>query len=41
VVYVLGIAQSWAELDEVIALTRASGARKVVSHVLLSEQIAS
>ncbi len=41
VVYVLGIAQSPAELDEVIALTRASGARKVVSHVLLSEQIAS
>ena len=41
VVYVLGIAQSRAQLDDVIALTRASGARKVVSHVLLSEQIAS
>jgi osmotically-inducible protein OsmY len=39
VVYVLGIAQSRAELDQVIALTRASGARKIVSHVFLSEQI--
>jgi osmotically-inducible protein OsmY len=39
VVYVLGIAKSRAELDQVIALTRASGARKIVSHVFLSEQI--
>jgi osmotically-inducible protein OsmY len=39
VVYVLGVAQSRAELDQVIALTRASGARKIVSHVLLSEHI--
>lgn len=39
VVYVLGIARSRAELDQVIALTRASGARKIVSHVFLSEQI--
>jgi osmotically-inducible protein OsmY len=39
VVYLLGIAKSRAELDQVIALTRASGARKIVSHVLLSEHI--
>ena len=39
VVYVLGIAHSRAELDQVIALARASGARKIVSHVFLSEQI--
>jgi osmotically-inducible protein OsmY len=40
VVYVLGMAQSRDELDHVIALTRASGAHNVVSHVLLSEHIA-
>lgn len=39
VVYVLGFAQSRAELDHVIALARVSGARKIVSHVFLSEQI--
>jgi len=39
VVYILGIAKSRAELDQVIALTRTSGARKIVSHVFLSEQI--
>ena len=39
VVYVLGIAKSRAELDQVIALARTSGARKIVSHVFLSEQI--
>ncbi|MDO8545904.1 MAG: BON domain-containing protein [Nitrospirales bacterium] len=39
VVYVLGIAQSRAELDQVIALARVSGARKIVSHVFLSEHI--
>lgn len=39
VVYVLGIAKSRAELDQVIALARGSGARKIVSHVFLSEQI--
>ena len=39
VVYVLGIAHSRAELDQVIALARVSGARKIVSHVFLSEQI--
>jgi osmotically-inducible protein OsmY len=39
VVYVLGLAQSRAELDQVIALARASGARKIVSHVFLSEYI--
>jgi osmotically-inducible protein OsmY len=39
IVYVLGIAKSRAELDQVIALARASGAHKIVSHVFLSEQI--
>lgn len=39
VVYVLGIAKSRAELDQVIALARVSGARKIVSHVFLSEHI--
>lgn len=39
VVYVLGISKSRAELDQVIALARVSGARKIVSHVFLSEQI--
>jgi osmotically-inducible protein OsmY len=40
VVYVMGISQSRAELDRVIALARASGARKIVSHVFLTEQVA-
>ena len=39
VVYVLGIAKSRAELDQVITLARVSGARKIVSHVFLSEHI--
>ena len=39
VVYVLGIAKSRTELDQVIALARMSGARKIVSHVFLSEHI--
>jgi osmotically-inducible protein OsmY len=39
VVYVLGFAQSRTELDQVIALARVSGARKIVNHVFLSEQI--
>jgi len=39
VVYVLGIAKSRTELDQVIALARVSGARKIVSHVFLSEHI--
>jgi osmotically-inducible protein OsmY len=39
VVYVMGIAKSRSELDQVIALTRASGARKIVSHVFLTENI--
>lgn len=39
VVYVLGIAQSRAELDQVIELARVSGARKIVSHVFLTEHI--
>lgn len=38
-VYILGIAKSRSELDQVIALTRTSGARKIVSHVFLTEQI--
>ncbi len=39
VVYVMGIAKSRAELDQVIALARVSGARKIVSHVFLTEHI--
>ena len=39
IVYILGIAKSRSELDQVIALTRTSGARKIVSHVFLTEQI--
>ena len=39
VVYVLGLARSRTELDQVIALARMSGARKIVSHVFLSEHI--
>lgn len=39
VVYVLGLARSRTELDQVIALARVSGARKIVSHVFLSEHI--
>jgi osmotically-inducible protein OsmY len=39
VVYIIGIAKSRSELDQVIALTRTSGARKIVSHVFLTEQI--
>ena len=40
VVHVMGIAKSRAELDQVIALARASGARQIVSHVFLTEHIA-
>lgn len=39
VVYVLGIAKSRAELDQVIALARKSGASRIVSHVFLTEDI--
>jgi hypothetical protein len=39
VVYVMGIAKSRAELDQVIALARESGARRIVSHVFLTEHI--
>lgn len=39
VVYIMGIAKSRAELDQVIALARVSGARKIVSHVFLTEHI--
>ena len=39
VVYVLGIAKSRAELDQVIALARKSGANRIVSHVFLTEDI--
>lgn len=39
VVYVLGLARSRTELDQVVALARVSGARKIVSHVFLSEHI--
>jgi len=38
-VYVLGIAKSRAELDQVIALARKSGANRIVSHVFLTEDI--
>ena len=39
VIYVLGIAKSRAELDQVIALARKSGANRIVSHVFLTEDI--
>lgn len=39
IVYMIGVAKSRSELDRVIALTRSSGARKIVSHVFLTEQI--
>jgi osmotically-inducible protein OsmY len=39
VVHVMGIAKSRAELDQVVAIARASGARKIVSHVFLTEAI--
>jgi hypothetical protein len=39
VVYVMGIAKNRAELDQVIALARKSGANRIVSHVFLTEDI--
>ena len=39
VVYVMGIAKNRAELDQVFALARKSGARRIVSHVFLTEDI--
>ncbi len=39
VVYVMGIAKNRAELDQVFALARKSGASRIVSHVFLTEDI--